>query len=643
MRRFIFPGLAALLFIVIRPPCSLLAQFQDPTKDELQMTADPKAPGAASVYLYREDVTDQASKSRTFYERVKILTELGKEMATVDMPYEPATDKVEIQGRTIHADGTIIPLSDKASDLADLKSKGYQRNKMVFTLPSAEVGSILEYRITVRHSDYVDDPTWMIQQQQFVHKAHYAYKRLSDYPISVVSRIGSDAKVLHDKGNYTLDLTDVPALPDEDWMPPLNTFKWRVSFFYSNFSTSQQFWDKAEKTWDDFVRDFTRPTGSLKTASAQMVAAGDTETQKAQKIYAAVMKLENTDFTREKAAIERKKEKIKDIHNAQDVWRDQSGTSDELALLYVALCRSAGLNVKPMKVVDRARALFDIGLLTSRQLDDYIAVGQLDGKEIYLDPGSKMCPFGMLSWRHMLASGFRLNDKAVTIAHTPSGSSKSSSLDRIAYLTIDETGTLQGTVRIVMGGQYALHWRQIAIGNDEEEVKKQFNEWMKTYIPDGVQVDFDHFIGLDDYNANLLGIVRVSGSVGTITGRHMFLPGLFFQSKAKHPFVAQDKRTTPIDVLYAKSESDDVTYRLPPGYKMESSPQTTNIAWADHANFAISTTTEADGVDISRSLSSNYTVLDPKEYGNLHDFYQKLAVADQQQVVLARPVPAKAN
>ena len=78
MRRFIFPGLAALLFIVIRPPCSLLAQFQDPTKDELQMTADPKAPGAASVYLYREDVTDQASKSRTFYERVKILTELGK-------------------------------------------------------------------------------------------------------------------------------------------------------------------------------------------------------------------------------------------------------------------------------------------------------------------------------------------------------------------------------------------------------------------------------------------------------------------------------------------------------------------------------------------------------------------------------------
>jgi len=37
--------------------------------------------------------------------------------------------------------------------------------------------------------------------------------------------------------------------------------------------------------------------------------------------------------------------------------------------------------------VDRSRALFDKSYQTSRQLDDYIAVGRLDGKEIFLDPG----------------------------------------------------------------------------------------------------------------------------------------------------------------------------------------------------------------------------------------------------------------
>ena len=39
-------------------PALLHAQFQAPTKEELEMTSDPKAPGADAVYLYREEKTD---------------------------------------------------------------------------------------------------------------------------------------------------------------------------------------------------------------------------------------------------------------------------------------------------------------------------------------------------------------------------------------------------------------------------------------------------------------------------------------------------------------------------------------------------------------------------------------------------------
>ena len=44
------------------------------------------------------------------------------------------------------------------------------------------------------------------------------------------------------------------------------------------------------------------------------------------------------------------------------------------------------------KVVDRNRAIFDASYLSLRQLDDYIAILLIDGKEVYLDPGQKMCP-----------------------------------------------------------------------------------------------------------------------------------------------------------------------------------------------------------------------------------------------------------
>jgi len=37
----------------------------------------------------------------------------------------------------------------------DIKTKNLQFNQMVFTLPSAEVGSILEYRLQTRYSDNI--------------------------------------------------------------------------------------------------------------------------------------------------------------------------------------------------------------------------------------------------------------------------------------------------------------------------------------------------------------------------------------------------------------------------------------------------------------------------------------------------------
>jgi hypothetical protein len=205
-------------------------------------------------------------------------------------------------------------------------------------------------------------------------------------------------------------------------------------------------------------------------------------------------------------------------------------------------------------------------------------------------------------------------------------------------------GNITGTARFIMSGSEALHWRQLALENDTEEVKKQFNESMRAYIPDGVQADFDHFLGLDDYDSNLMGFVKLSGSLGATTGKRFFLPGLFFESHARHPFVAEEKRAIPVDVHYPKLEQDDVTYHLPQGYDVESAPQTTNLIWSDNALLKIGATrTGGNTVNIKRAMAYNYTLLEPKDYSGLHDFYQKVAAADQQQLVLNRASAARGN
>ncbi len=653
--RVVVPFVALSLCLV--SPLLAGAQFQEPTKEELAMTADPKAPGAAAVYLYREETADDVLHFHSQYERIKILTEKGKELATVRIPYQHGNFKVtDIKGRTIHSDGTVIPLTAKPSDLVDVKAKEYQVNTMVFTLPSVEVGSILEYRLQLRYDDdWVSSPTWEVMQPYFVHKAHYFFNPSHSGGITnsrgqlltrlmIALRAGKDDKVTQNsRGQYTFDVTDVPAIPSEDWMPPLNSLNWRVEFYYSQYATGGEFWQSEGKHWVKEADHFAEPTKTLQQAAAQLVSAGDTDEQKARKLYDAVMKLENTSFTREKSAAERKKEKIKQIKDAEGVWNEKGGSSDDLALLYVALARAAGLQVWPMQVVDRNRAIFDPTYLNTYQLDDYVAIVKIGDKEVFLDPGEKMCPFGLLHWKHSMAGGLRGSASGPAYGMTPAPIYTQSMTQRIGDFYVEADGSVKGTVRYILNGQDALHWRQLMLKNDDEEVKKRFNESLRESIPDGVQADFDHFLALDDYNSNLLASVKISGNLGTATGKHFFLPGLFFQSHARHPFVAEDKRSIPIDVQYARLEKDDIVYHLPEGFTMESGPQATDVPWPNHATMKIASGPAANGIEVVRTLAYNFTLLDPKEYGSLHDFYQKVATVDQQQLVLTRAAVAKGN
>jgi hypothetical protein len=623
---------------------ALRAQLPELTKEELQMTADPKAPGAAAVILYREEKTDDNLHYHSIVERIKILTEKGKEAATIRTPYNKSwTNVSDIKGRTIHSDGTVFPLTTKPSDLTEENSKYFQRNMMVFTLPNVEVGSVIEYKLQIRYDDHwISSPDWIIQQPYFVHKAHYFFQPSSHrYSVMWATHAKPGTKVVSDAmGRYTYDVEDVPALPEEDWMPPLNSLTMRVLFFYSGFHDGLQFWQETGKEWAKDTEKFADADKTIKSSVAELVSTGDSEEQKAKKLYDAVMKLENTDFTRHKSAEERKKENIKEIKKAEDVWTQKSGSSDDLALLYVAMARAAGLQVVPMQVVNRDRAIFDPDYLHLGQLDDYIAVVTINGKDVYLDPGQKMCPFGLLHWKHTYASGLRLNGKGAEIAATPGNTYVQNTVQRIADLTVGPDGSGAGTLRVVMNGQQALYWRQTAIRNDEDEVKKRFNETMRDIVPDGVQADFDHFLALDDYNSNLVAVLKVSGQLGSATGKRFFLPGMFFESRAKHPFVANERREIPVDVHYPQRTVDDVTYHLPDGFAVESAPQAATIPWASSAQFRVASKSDKDKVEIARSLAFNFTLVEQKDYADLHNFYQKVATADQQQLVLARAAQA---
>jgi hypothetical protein len=640
-------------------PVSLFGQFQPPMGQELEMKAEPKAPGAAAIYLYREETADDNLHYHSFYARIKVLTEKGKELATVGVPYPKGTFSVtDVKARTIHSDGTVIPLDIKPADLVEHKGTGFQFNKMVFTLPSVEVGSILEYRWQLRYDDSsLSSPYWDVQQHYFVRKAHYSFlafkymERVTDSKGNASSKLlyssmlPKDSKVVYEaaSGRYTLDVTDVPAEPDEEYMPPIGSLMEQVQFYYSQYYTKEDFWQHEGSRWSKEMDRFAGESKTLKDAVGKIISPADSEAVKAQKIYDAVMALDNTDYTRRKSSAELKQLHLKEAKDAEDVWTRKSGASDEIALLYLAMARIAGLKAYALAVCNRNRNVFNPYLMSMGQLDDVLVLVSINGKEVPLDPGTKFATFGELAWRHMLTEGLRQADKGTQFAETPGIPYKDAVTLRVADLTIDRDGTVKGIIRISMKGPAALRWRHIAVENDEDEVKKQFDEHMKGLVPDGVNAEFDHFLGLEDYHSQLMGIVNISGNMGNATGKRVFLPGVFFESRAKHPFVAEEKRVTEVDMEYADTVRDEVTYHLPDAFKVESAPPDTTIPWTGHAAFQLKSVAKSNDITIARGLFRAFAMLEPKDYPALRDFYQKVATADQQQLVLTAAPAAKGN
>lgn len=640
-----------LLFAAVAP-ATTRAQFQPVNPDELKMTSDPKAPGAEAEYLYLEELDADVQHSSTYYARIKVFTEKGKEAATVEIPYWGDMYSIGgISGRTIHADGTVIPLNVKPEDLTIRKTKRGRINRKVFNMPSVEVGSVLEYTFQVRDNlqfYWHLSPDWEVQARYPIRKAHFLFTPSDVFNLVWWPKLPQGAGVEKDAaGRYYLDVTDVPAVPDEEWMPPSDSLLYRVRFYYRRESDPldvNDYWKSEAKLWSKDVDKFADPSKAIRDAVAGLITPSDSDLDKAKKLYAAVQALENTDFSRSKSESERHELKLKELDHADDVWTQKSGNRNQIALLYLAMLRAAGLTAYGMQVVNRDQGTFDPSYMSTGQLDDDVVILSTGGKETVLDPGEKMCPFATVSWRHSGAEGLRQSADGPGRADTPAQDFKSNAVKRSGELTIDPSGSVSGTLQIVMTGQEALSWRQESLEMDTAELKKQFDQdELEGFVPKGVEAHVDHFLGLEEPERVLMAVVQVNGTLGVATAKRLILPGFFFESRGGEPFVSNEKRIEPVDLHYPRQLTDQITYDLPPGATIDGGPQDAKFSWPDHALYVAKTKPDPGKITVARLLADAFTVAKPEEYQDLRGFYQKVEAADQGQLVLTVSPAAKGN
>ncbi|MBS1805934.1 MAG: DUF3857 domain-containing protein [Acidobacteria bacterium] len=648
------------------------------------MTADPKWPGAAAIYLNREESTDNFNHFASEYARIKVLTDAGKEWANIEVPFAGGATPPRIEGRTIHADGTVVPLSGAPEDLLVVKSTSRHVNARVFTLPSVEVGSILEYRWTLPNSEvhtygvtndiqgFYDSalagsiPYWEVQTSLPVRKERFYYNPLGDLERNVlgnqsITHYTSRGEVAHyllfsarlpagvrlqasPNRDYTLDLADVPPVRHESNAPPDQSRVYGVRFYYSPFLAGDVFWLNEGKIWAREIDHSAEATNDLRAAAAQITAGATNDEEKARKIYDAVQALENTDFSRKRTEAERVRSGLsREVHTSGQVWSEKSGTRNEIATLYLALARAAGLQARAMSIADRRFRIFDPGYLSLDQLSMTVIVLHINNSDVFLDPGEKFMPYGQLHWSHALCGGLLEAGDGVTIsAVTPPNQSKEAIIAHTADISVDSQGAAKGTVKILMNGPDALRWRQLNLTADTMEVRRQLSASLIASLPQGVSIEIGEIQGLATSAGYVSVTAAVSGQLGTVTGKRVLLPAFFFSTHGNEQFASDEKREAPIDLHYAEQVIDDTVYHLPAGYSIESAPQPAQLPWPEHAALVIKTQPGANVIDIKHIFARASVLLEAKEYQALRDYYQKMAIANQQQLVLT-PTAAAGN
>ncbi len=167
----------------------------------------------------------------------------------------------DIQGSTIHPDGTIIPFTGKPYEKLIEKTQGIKYMAKVFTMPDVEVGSIIEYRYKLRYDDnsFISLRTGTFSPifgparattfgnrststaTSFLPGERGQIKRLqSPGCLSSPTRHGShpdSTSRTADQSLIELNVHDIPPAPEEEFMPPIGSFTYRVLFYYSAYRT----------------------------------------------------------------------------------------------------------------------------------------------------------------------------------------------------------------------------------------------------------------------------------------------------------------------------------------------------------------------------------------------------------------------
>ena len=531
-------------------------------------------PDADTLVLFNHfshDVLPTGQSRYTTHQVVKIFTERGiQRYGDIAIPYQPAAQNIGVNiARTIAVDGTVLqPPNEAFNDVTPpgLLSQNLYSDAMwkVISMVGLAPGVCIEYQVTLEDK-VPGGETWItggynFQATEATLETSFALQMPESWPIQW--QVANDPRpqdpdILHTENDtviYIWKYGETPGLTLEGGMPHVNDIVPRLRY------SSIKDWDSVYTWYKDLAKGRYTPDADIAAKVQQLTDNLMTEDAKIRAIYHFVAtNIRYVGIELGQSAYQ--------PSPATEVFQMQYGDCKDKTTLLISMLDLAGIKAYPVLLSVAPYERIDTTLPSLSQFNHMVtAIPTSPDTYIWLDPTSTTCSYGDIPYNTQGRTGFLISDTHGEFVETPVYPPESNRLVSTTELTLDNDGSVQGTLYIQTNGQYNLNTRWAYQQIHPNALKTTLATELSHQFP-GIQVTWSDISDLNDLNVPVtINLGFHVENYGTWVGNDVLLPLPIDEFADYAETFANEQRTYSLDLGYPMQIEKAIRIQIPDGW-----------------------------------------------------------------------------
>lgn len=616
-------------------------------------TSLPKNTVAVELYSEQQTTVKADGQTQTRYRYAfKILRPEGKDYGSVAIYFGKTTPVTYFRAWSIPPQGKIYQLNDK--DAVETQLAGgefYDDLKMMaLDIPAADAGNIVAYEYVEKDRPYLFLDTWDFQRRIPVLRANYSLQlpagwkyaaNWANYPV-----LGSQSD---EPNQISWQLSNVPAVAIEDYMPPWRAVAGRVDVKY--FSPTNTVQAEQAGSWSDVGLWYANLTSSQRESTPEIQAEVNSLTANAK-----------TTMDKIRAITSYVQRHIRYVaieigiggwrpHTADEVFKNQFGDCKDKATLLMTMLHDAGIQSHYV-VVQVSRGIVQPKFACAGYFDHVIVAIELPPdvpttnlyalvddpklrKLLFFDPTDPYTPVGYLPYYEQDNYVLVASREGGELVHLPLSPPATNRLLRVGRFAVNATGGLVGSVREIRWGQPAADSREEYLETAPKDRAKIVTNFLGTFL-DNFQLLSASLGDLTQFDQSFIVNYSLSApdyakQVGDLI---LLRPRVLGE---KDPDVNPAGRKYPLQFSNATLQTDQFDFTLPPGYKVDALPAPVNVD-CGFISYKSQMSVTANVLHYSRLYEVNHVNVPVADMGELHKAMGAIEQDERASVILRRIV-----